>query len=70
MGKVGDIRSKPRSDIVCLEGNGSRPSHQGNGYKIGGVMYTLNSTEEHGVCYAISDDRTSSKRFENKNKEG
>lgn len=37
-------------EIICLEGNGSRPSHQGNGWKVGGVMYTLNSTEVHAIC--------------------
>lgn len=42
------------SDIICLEGNGARPSHQGCGFSIGGVMYTLNSTEVHCVAYGIS----------------
>lgn len=36
--------------IVCLEGNGSRPSHQGDGYKESDICYTLNSTEHHAVC--------------------
>ena len=40
-------------DIICLEGNGARPSHQGCGFSIGGVMYTLNSTEVHCVAYGI-----------------
>ena len=57
MGEVGYVRSKPGSDIICLEGNGSRPSHHGDGYKVGGVMYTLNSTEVHGICYAVYDAR-------------
>ena len=35
---------------VVLEGNGSRPSHQGDGYKESEVSYTLNSVEQHGVC--------------------
>ena len=46
---------EPRSDIVCLEGNGARPSHQGIGWYVGGVMYTLNSTEVHCVCMEIKD---------------
>ena len=50
MGSVSDIRSEPRSDIICLEGNGTRPSHKGNGYSVGGAMYTLNSVEVHAVC--------------------
>lgn len=40
--------------IIVLEGNGSRPSHQGDGYRVGGAMYTLNTTEVHAVCYGIS----------------
>jgi hypothetical protein len=38
--------------IVCLEGNGYRQSHHGDGWKMG-AMYTLNSTEVHAVCYSI-----------------
>ena len=37
--------------MVVLEGNGSRPSHQGDGYRESEVSYTLNSTEQHAVCY-------------------
>lgn len=54
MGEISDTRSEPRSNLVCLEGNGYRPSHKGDGWRIGGVMYTLNSTEVHAVCYGIS----------------
>ena len=37
--------------VPCvLEGNGSRPSHSGDGYSESEVMYTLNSTEHHAVC--------------------
>ena len=54
MGSVSNIRREPGSDIICLEGNGSRPSHKGDGWHIGGVMYTLNSTEVHAICYGIS----------------
>ena len=53
MGDVRNSGSKPRPDIVCLEGNGSRPSHQGDGYRVSEVMYTLNSTEVHGVAYEL-----------------
>ena len=42
-----------RPDAICLEGNGSRPSHKGDGWSTEGVMYTLNSTEVHCVCYSI-----------------
>lgn len=33
----------------CLEGNGSRDSHRGDGYIESDTMYTLNSTERHAV---------------------
>ena len=36
--------------VVTLEGNGSRPSHGGDGYAESDVEYTLNGTEVHGVC--------------------
>lgn len=38
---------------VALEGNGSRPSHSGDGYREADIMYTLNATEVHGVAYAF-----------------
>lgn len=64
MGEVRNTRCKSRPDIVCLEGNGYRPSHKGNGYRVGGGgMYTLNSTEVHGVAYEIYHPGESSKRF-------
>lgn len=57
MGTVNDTWRVSRSDIVCLEGNGIRPSHRGDGYKATDVMYTLNSTERHAVAYQIYDAR-------------
>ena len=36
---------------IAIEGNGSRPSHKGDGYVESDVMYTLNATEQHGVSY-------------------
>lgn len=38
--------------IAVIEGNGSRPSHKGDGYKESDVMYTLNATEQHAVAFA------------------
>lgn len=38
---------------VALEGNGSRPSHRGDGYIETDKMYTLNGTEVHGVAYEM-----------------
>lgn len=36
--------------VVAVEGNGSRPSHRGDGYG-GEVSFTLNFVERHSVCY-------------------
>lgn len=38
--------------VVSIEGNGSRPSHHGDGYHEGNAMYTLNATEQHAVAFA------------------
>lgn len=39
--------------MIVLEGNGQRPSHQGDGYLESDKMYTLNTIERHGVCYTV-----------------
>lgn len=39
--------------VFALEGNGSRPSHFGDGYSESDVSYTLNHVEQHGVCYGV-----------------
>ncbi len=36
--------------VICLEGNGSRESHRGDGYKESEISYTLNTVEKHIVC--------------------
>jgi len=36
--------------VAVIEGNGSRPSHLGNGFKESETCYTLNTTEVHGVA--------------------
>lgn len=38
-------------EVICLEGNGSRDSHKGDGYKESETMYTLNTVEQHAVAY-------------------
>lgn len=38
-------------ETVVLEGNGSRPSHKGDGWRESDTMYTLNTIERHGVAY-------------------
>ncbi len=40
--------------MVVIEGNGSRPSHHGNGYKESEIMYTLNTVEVPAVAMAES----------------
>jgi len=40
--------------IICLEGNGSRPSHQGSGVSESGVSFSLNTVEQHGVAYVMT----------------
>ena len=39
--------------VIPIEGNGARPSHFGNGYRDGGAMYSLNTTEVHAVAYTV-----------------
>lgn len=39
--------------MVCIEGNGSRDSHKGDGYSESETMYTLNTVEQHAVAYGI-----------------
>ena len=39
--------------VVALEGNGTRPSHQGSGFSEDNVSFTLNATEQHGVAHPV-----------------
>ena len=39
--------------VYALEGNGARPSHMGAGFSGNGKMYTLNTIEQHSICYAV-----------------
>ena len=58
MGKKRNDGRISGSDVVCLEGNGTRPSHKGIGFSDEGVMYTLNGTEIHAVCYEEDNDKS------------
>lgn len=40
------------SQMVAIEGNGSRPSHRGEGFCESDVSYTLNTLERHSVAYS------------------
>ncbi len=50
---------------IALEGNGSRPSHHGDGYIESDKMYTLNTIEQHAVCYGICSDASNSMKSDN-----
>lgn len=52
-------------DIVCIEGNGARPSHKGDGWSVGGVMYTLNAVEVHCVAYGIGSFHSNAWKSDN-----
>lgn len=39
-----------KDETIAIEGNGSRPSHHGDGYRKSDKMYSLNTTETHAVC--------------------
>lgn len=52
-------------DVIALEGNGSRPSHRGGGYRKDGRSFTLNTVDRHCVCYAV--DALSSNSMKSKN---
>ena len=50
-----EIMTQTNGVCIPLEGNGSRPSHQGDGYgQAGDPAYTLNTVEQHAVCYRKS----------------
>lgn len=54
------IPANPMSDrgqavVYAMEGNGARPSHYGKGFSEDGTMYTLNTIEQHSVCYEVED---------------
>lgn len=51
------LMAETHHGVCCLEGNESRPSHRGDGYKESETMYTLNTTEQHAVAYGL--DRAS-----------
>ena len=42
-----------QNETFVIEGNGTRPSHKGDGYKESDVMYTLNTVDRHAV-YAMT----------------
>ena len=48
-----------KEECVAIEGNGTRPSHQGDGY-CGDVSYTLNSVERHSAAYRKTAHPTNS----------
>ena len=47
----GNSASHSGPSVICLEGNGQRDSHKGDGFKESDTMYTLNTVEQHAVAY-------------------
>lgn len=39
--------------VYAIEGKGAATSHGGAGYSESGKSYTLNTIEQHAVCYAV-----------------
>lgn len=66
------IPANPMSDrgqavCIAIEGNGARPSHKGSGYNEEGKMFTLNTIENHAVCYGICSLSSNSMMSDNPN---
>jgi len=60
-GALGTVQDKT---LFSLEGNGARPSHQGSGISDTDKMFTLNSTEVHGVAYGCNKSETIDVEYE------
>ena len=43
---------KNQGGMVVIEGNGTRPSHHGDGWRESETMYTLNTSERHAVAFS------------------
>jgi len=56
-----------QQSVVCIEGNGVRESHKGDGYKESDTMYTLNTVEQHAVAYGISSYDSNAMKSPNPN---
>ena len=50
---------------ICIEGNGSRPSHKGDGYCESDTMYTLNTVDRHAVVYGIGSYHSNAMKSDN-----
>ena len=48
--RIGSLVAGNTQAVFCFEGNGSRESHHGDGYKETEVMFTLNTVEQHSVA--------------------
>lgn len=51
--KSGTLGVSQDQTLFTIEGNGSRESHHGDGYKQSDIMYTLNATEHHAIAAAV-----------------
>lgn len=52
---VAYIECDAEAPTFCIEGNGQRESHRGDGYIESDTMYTLNTVERHAVAYCIGN---------------
>ena len=53
--------------MIVIEGNGSRPSHRGDGVKESETMYCLDQVDRHAVCYAVCSYESNSMKSANPN---
>jgi DNA (cytosine-5)-methyltransferase 1 len=51
-GNGGTCVVEGREPVICMEGNGLRPSHRGNAVNEG-ISFTLNTVEQNIVAYAL-----------------
>lgn len=63
----GRLRGDTPLVVIALEGNGARPSHMGSGYNEEGKMFTLNTIENHAVCYGVCSFTSNSMMSNNPN---
>jgi DNA (cytosine-5)-methyltransferase 1 len=65
--------NSPGGGMIVLEGNGSRESHNGDGYRESDTMYTLNTIERHAVLSGgggITITASKASHFTNANSDG
>lgn len=51
--------------MIVIEGNGSRPSHRGDGIKESEICYTLTQVDRQAVCYCVCSYESNSMKSNN-----